>query len=113
MESAYFFPYLSVSFLGTAVSKSLIDGGDGYIILGIAVIGLICSTCGKYIPSIIVGVVSFVFFILENNTVSANMGEANEMAKAMLQKGAGYYMLVIGSILLVVFSIMGLCDKSE
>ena len=108
-----FFPFLQASFFGTTIAKSLADGGDGYIILVIAVIALIFSACGKYIPSIILGVISFGFFILENANVSSNLGEGSGYARAMLQNGLGYYLLLIGSILLVVFSVMGLVDKKK
>ena len=108
-----FFPYISVSFFGASMSKSLIDGSDGIIIIIIAVIALICSACEKYIPSIINGILAFLIFVLENANVSSNLGEGNELARSMLQNGAGYYMLLIGSIALVFFSIIGLKDRKK
>ena len=68
-----FFPYLQTSLFGASISKSLIEGGDGYIILIVAVIALISSSGEKYIPSLIFGVISLGFFLLENSNISSNL----------------------------------------
>ena len=110
-----FLPYLSVSFFGSSLSKSLIDGGDGYIVIVIAVIALICSFAEKYIPAIIMGVASLGLFFLENSNVSASLNTGNStstaIAKSMIQNNAGYYCLLIGSVALILFGILARKEK--
>ncbi len=102
-----FLPYISVSFLGSSLSKSLFDGGDGIFIIIIAVIALICSLSEKYVPVIFMGAASFVLFFVENSSVTSSLSKVDRasaaIAKSMIQNGAGYYCLLIGSIALILF----------
>lgn len=110
-----FLPYLSVSFLGSSLSKSLLDGGDGYIVIILAVIALICSFAEKYIPAVIMGVASLGLFFLENSNVASNLNTGDSMssaiAKSMIQNSAGYYCLLIGSVALILFGILAYKEK--
>lgn len=107
-----FLPFASVSFLGSKVSKSLIDGGDGYFVLAIALIALICSLNEKYIPTVISGAISLVLFIVENKSFTSSL-EDDDLLRALIQNEAGYYMLLIGSIALMVFAFMANTEKSK
>ena len=90
------------------------DGSDGIYILIIAAVALVLSVLGKFAPVIFLGMASFGLFFLENNSVKTNLGkEVDAIAKAMLQKGLGYYCLLIGSIALIVFALLGLIDKKR
>ena len=110
-----FLPYLSVSFFGSSLSKSLLDGGDGYIVIIIAAIALICSFAEKYIPAVIMGVASLGLFFLENSNVASNLNTGDSMssalAKSMIQNSAGYYCLLIGSVALILFGVLANKDK--
>lgn len=110
-----FLPYISVSFLGSSLSKSLFDGGDGIIIIIIAVIALICSFSEKYIPVILMGAASLCLFFVENNSVTLSLSKVDQasaaIAKSMIQNGAGYYCLLIGSIALILFGILANNEK--
>lgn len=110
-----FLPYFSISLFGASLSKSLLDGGDGYFVIAIAVIALICSFIEKYIPAVIMGVASLGLFFLENNSVSSalNTGDSTSsaIAKSMIQNSAGYYCLLIGSIALIIFGILAYSEK--
>ena len=110
-----FLPYISVSFLGSSLSKSLFDGGDGIIIIIIAVIALICSFSEKYIPVILMGAASLGLFFVENNSVTSSLSKVDQasaaIAKSMIQNGTGYYCLLIGSIALILFGILANNEK--
>ena len=110
-----FLPYLSVSLFGSSLSKSLIDGGDGYIVIIIAAIALISSFSEKYIPTFIMGIASLGLFFLENNHVASNLNTVDSrtsaIAKSMLQNSAGYYCLLIGSIALIIFGVLAYKEK--
>lgn len=88
------------------------DGGDGIIVLIIAVIAILFSVLDKHIPTIILGALTFGLFFLENQYGLKDLGE-NGYARSLLQNDVGYYMLLIGSIMLLVFSIMGLAEKNS
>lgn len=110
-----FLPYISVSFLGSSLSKSLFDGGDGIFIIIIAAIALICSLSEKYVPVILMGAASFVLFFVENSSVTSSLSKADRasaaIAKSMIQNGAGYYCLLIGSIALILFGYLANNEK--
>ncbi len=107
-------PYFSVSGLGVTVSKSLMDGRDGIFVIIVAAIALIFSIFGKYAITVFLGMASFGLFFLENNTVTTNLGkEIDALARSMIQKNLGYYCLLIGSIALIVFSVIGLITKKS
>ncbi len=110
-----FLPYLTVSFFGSTLSKSLLDGGDGYVVIVIAAIALICSFAKKYIPAVIMGVASIGLFFLENHNVASNLNTGDSMssaiAKSMIQNSAGYYCLLIGSIALILFGVLAYKEK--
>lgn len=107
-------PYFSVSAFGLTVSKSMMDGGDGIFVLIIAAAALIFSVLGKFVPAVFLGIASFGMIFLENNSVTTNLGkEMDALARSMLQKGLGYYFLLVGSIALVVFAVLGMASKKS
>ncbi len=114
-----FLPYLSVSFFGASMSKSLLDGGDGYIVIAIAVIALICCFTEKYIPAVIMGLASLGLFFVENNNITTSLNSSTTdktsaaLVKSMIQNGAGYYCLLIGSVALILFAILAYKEKRE
>lgn len=102
-------PYFSVSGLGLTVSKKLMDSGDGIILLIIACVALVLSLFGKFFPVVFLGGASLVFFFVENNKVTTNLGkEIDALARTMVQNDIGYYCLLVGSIALMAFSVFGL-----
>ena len=104
-----FLPYFSVEGFGLTVSKNLMDGGDGVFILIIVAAALFFSLFGKYLPVVFLGGASLVFFFIEKNSVTTNMGkEIDALARSMIQNDIGYYCLLIGSIALIIFSVLGL-----
>ena len=105
-------PYFFVSGLGVTISKSMMDGNDGVYVLIIAAVALILSVLGKFAPMIFLGMASFGMIFLENNSITTNLGrEIDALARAMIQKGLGYYCLLGGSIGLIVFAVLGLVGK--
>ena len=106
-----FFPYVSVSIFGFKVSKSLIEGGDGYFLIALALIALICSIKEKYIAAGISGIVSLILFFFENSTLNESLDD--EYARSLIQNEAGYYLLVCGSLALIAFAFLARSEKRK
>ena len=104
-----FLPYFSVSGLGITVSKSLKDSNDWIYILIIAGAAFIFSILGKYLPVIFLGMASLGMFFIENNSITTNLGkEIDALARSLIQNNMGYYFLLVGSIALIIFAVLGL-----
>ena len=104
-----FLPYFSVSGLGITVSKSLKDSNDWIYILIIAGAALVFSIIGKYLPVIFLGMASLGMFFIENNSITTNLGkEIDALARSLIQNNIGYYFLLVGSIALIIFAVLGL-----
>ncbi len=109
-----FLPYFSVSGLGVTVSKSLKDGNDWIFVVIISAAALIFSIIGKYLPVVFLGMASLVMFFIENNSVTTNLGkEIDALARSLIQNNMGYYCLLIGSITLIVFAVLGLAGTRK
>ena len=107
-------PYFSVSGLGVTVSKSMMDSNEGVYVLIIAAVALVFSLIGKFIPVIFLGMASFGMVFIENNSIRTNLGkEVDALARAILNRGIGYYCLLIGSIALILFSLIGLIRRKK
>ena len=104
-----FLPYFSVSGLGITVSKSLKDSNDWIYILIIAGAAFIFSVLGKYLPVVFLGMASLAMFFIENNSITTNLGkEIDALARSLIQNNMGYYFLLVGSIALIIFAVLGL-----
>lgn len=107
-------PFFSVSGLGITVSKSLKDGNDWIYAIVIAAAAIVLSLLGKYLPVAFLGAASLGFFFIEKNSVTTNLGkEIDTIAKSIIQNEAGYFFLLIGSIALIVFAVLGLAEKAK
>ena len=103
-------PIVTVEFFGTKVSASMLDGTDWIFVIlnaALAVATLILSENLSFLISAITAVVMaisklYIFF-------SKEMAEAS----MLFVKGAGFYCLLIGSILLVAASIANFFIKDE
>lgn len=94
---AAFLPYVSADIFGTTISKSLMDGGDGWLVIIFAVAVVVALYFHKNIVrNIIVGLGVLV------NLIELDVSGSDEVVAAFLQKRAGYYFLIIGSVLLIV-----------
>lgn len=102
-------PFIKVSFLGTNVSKTLIDGTDGVIIIAIAAVGILTAFIKSKGLSIVWAVISIGVCILE---VTYNVNDNSEYS-ALIQHGTGYYFLLIAAIMLFVNVICILATKSQ
>lgn len=95
-----FLPFAKASVYGFSASVTLMDGSDGKLFLAIAILGAIFSFMNKKIPVLIVGVVSCLFTVIEISSFA-------DKASYNLEKGAGFWVMVIGSIVLLVAGILG------
>ncbi len=112
---AAFLPFVSVSFFGTTMSKSLMNGGDGILYLIVAALAILFACLGKNIIVGITGVISLVLFFIENSSLNdvAKDDYLGELASSLVQKGAGYYLILIGSIALIVAGVVGFMQKKK
>ena len=106
-------PFISASPFDVTISKNLMDGGRGTVILGIAGAALVFSLLGWFFFSALAGVAAFVMFFVEKGSITDILGikEVDALVKLVTQNGTGYYLLLVGSIALVAFSIVGMILK--
>ena len=108
-----FLPFVGMNVLGTKASVSLIDYTAGIIVLAIAAVGIIFSVLGINIVVAIGGAASLIFFLIQNYSIGREID--NELytgiAKALLDKGIGYYLLLGGSVVLLLAGIFGIRSK--
>ena len=89
------------------------EGGHGTIVLIIAGVGLVSSLFGCFFLSALSGVAAFVMFFIEKGSVRDILGirEVDALINLVTQNGTGYYLLLVGAIALVAFSIVGMIVK--
>ena len=110
-----FLPFVSVDVFGSSLSASLMDGPDGIIVIIVAIAGIVFSLLGIDIATIIAGAVAMIIFFVENAQFSEATGddEFGALAAAMIDKGAGYYFLLLGSICLIIAGIIRFIQKKK
>ena len=112
-------PYVSapVSLFGTTVSVKLIDSWEGYLVVGIAAFALLLALFGRYIFSLAGGFASLTVFIIENYNLPSGLDTGNQtvnqIARSTLTNDAGYYVLLAGSVALILFSAWGMIGKAR
>ncbi len=108
-----FLPFVSVDMLGIKASVSLIDYKAGIIVLALAAIGIVFSVFGVNIVVAIDGGLSTLLFLFENYAIGREVDSDlyTGIAKARLDKGIGYYMLLAGSVILLLAGIFGIRNK--
>lgn len=94
LAAAMFLPYISIESFIT-VSKSLIEG-DGVFFMIIAALGIIGALVKKNKIVIAAGILACVLCVAEIVILTQN--EYSEL----YTKGAGYYMMIIASVLLLI-----------
>jgi hypothetical protein len=106
-------PFISASPVDVTVSRNLMDGGHGTIVLIIAGVGLVASLFGWFFLSALSGAAAFVMFFIEKGLINDILGikEVDALIKLVTHNGTGYYLLLVGAIALVAFSIVGMIVK--
>lgn len=110
-----FLPFASISVFGSSMSVSLIDGGDGVIVIILALVGIVFSVLGKNIVVIVSGVISTLLFFVELAQMTSSYEDEfmNELASSMIHKGIGFYFLLIGAVCLIIAGIVGIRQKNS
>lgn len=108
-----FLPFVSVDMLGMKASVTLMDYTAGIIVLAIAAIGIVFSVFGINIIVAIDGGIAILLFLFENYSIGREIDNDlyTGIAKALLDKGIGYYLLLAGSIILLLAGIFGIRNK--
>jgi hypothetical protein len=102
-------PYVTVSIFGFSQSVSLIQG-DGKIFLVFVVIAIILSIKNINIGVIVTGVLCIILMIVE----MVNLGGIDSDYAEFVTKGAGYYLMILSSIGVLVSGIVKyLKDKKK
>ncbi len=105
-----FLPYIRVSFWGMEAEKSFKDLSSDYIILLIiAAIGVLFACCNKFQGSVLFGIVYAVVYFVDTNNYWEEI-DGNQYVSALAIKGAGYYCIILGMIVLILFSIVALLN---
>lgn len=97
-------PFASATFFGTSVTYRYIDG-DGIFVIIIGIIAIIVSFLNKGIILIVLGVLDFLLFIYYshsiNSLLNSNLSKSYFNMSNLLAKGAGYYLMPVGAILMI------------
>lgn len=111
-----FMPFLGINVFCNSVSLTLIKASDiGLLVLFAAIIALVNSVIGPNTISAICGAVSAIVVLIQSFNVSDKIAEragiSANITSSMLQKGPGFYCMLIASIILVVFSLIPTSDN--
>lgn len=111
-----FMPFLGINVFGNSISLTLIKASDtGLLVLFAAIIALVNSVIGPNTISAICGAVSAIVVLIQSFNVSDKIAEragiSANITSSMLQKGPGFYCMLIASIILVVFSLIPTSDN--
>lgn len=100
-----FLPYATVSIFGVTESTSLVKGGDGYIFIGLAIAAIVLAVLKKDIFVAVAGVIMVVVCFIEMADASEVFNDA--MYGDYIKKGAGYYLVILSSIVVTVSPFIG------
>ena len=91
-----FLPYVTATFFGMAFRKSFFEmaGGDQFLSLGIAVVGIIAALRKQHFQTAMTGIIYGVFFYPRSVEYFSNVFKSEY--GAMVSKGSGFYLMVIG-----------------
>ena len=77
-------------------------------------VALVLAVLDHYETTICLGFASLGLFFQHNSLLNTNLGsEIDALARSLIQKGYGYYFLMVGSIALIGFSVMGLVEEKR
>ena len=102
-----FLPFASASAFGFSKSVSLMDNGtDWIVVMLIAIIGLGLSWLNKNIGVLLAGVLASGLAYLESSSFSS-------VSSAVVSKGIGFYLLVIGAVGMIIAGVFGISKKQK
>lgn len=111
-----FLPCAKISVWGMSISVKFMDGSDGYIFLALAIAGIVLSVLGKDLIVLILGAASTlisIYEIVNFNNLLGNLDSDFFDLSDLVSKGIGFYLLIIGSIALLVAGILPLLNKKS
>ena len=100
-----FLPFADASFLGMSQSLPLINTGFGWIVIIGALVGLFAGMANLGWLMLLSGVVDFaVALIGYSRMINSDYGDefTNMFVSSVVQRGVGLYVVIAGSLLLVV-----------
>lgn len=99
-----FLPFGSIVSIFGTVSTSLIEGGDGFILLPFIIVGIVLAVVNKVkftiIPSAIM-VIFIIFYMIYYSSVG----------EGMIQYGIGFYLLLLSAVATIVAFVLSLKNK--
>ena len=106
-----FLPYATVDFMGMSESTSLIEGGDGYFFIILAAIALVFVLLNKKIPVLIASILALALMIFEVVDYADKIGGSG--LDSYINKGAGYFLMIAGAVVLFIGAIIGMIKKQD
>lgn len=111
------FSYLYAVIDGTTISMTLTQNNAWISVVCIALFAILFIWVNFYGSSIISGIAGLVFFFLKNNEFSQWFQDEDSLPRwvlhSFIQHGIGYYMVLVGSIGLIIFSILAYEEKKK
>lgn len=105
-----FLPYISENMLGDIESINLIgtvdEPRDGIFFLAFAILILIFNACKLNTGNVIVSILSAILLIVEIQDIQTNKDSIP--SRAIIEYEAGYYLLIVGCVLMFFASFLGL-----
>lgn len=107
------FPFLKMTVLGTTMGISLSDGNAWIEVAIIAILGLVFSCLENYYVTIASGIAGIAYTIYKLSQASKIMSNAktsefaSNFVEQIIERGAGFYLLLLGSIGLLIVGILG------
>ncbi len=99
-----FLPYATAELLGMKESVTLIEGGDGIFFIILAALALVFTFLDKKIIVLIASALTVLITIVEISAFSKQI-DAN-IYGSMIHRSVGFFLMIIGTIVLVVGAIL-------
>jgi len=96
-----FLPYISAEIWGMKSSTSLIQGGDGVIVIIFALGAIVCAVIDKKIPLTVMGVLLLAIIGLESKSLTEGVEELSYYGidfDDIFKMEIGFYLLLLSSI---------------
>ena len=101
-----FLPFASASAFGISISASLIDGGDGWILLVLAVITGVLAYLKKHVPALVLAVISLALVLFEMVHSSSVISEYGSL-------GVGAWLLLLASVAMLVGTVLTFLNEKN
>lgn len=109
-----FLPYVSASAFGESASTSIMAevAPMAFVIIVIGALGVVFSLLRVNVGLLIMGIISFLFYIFEEAAIQEGMKELGGFS-SLVKRGIGYYAILIGAVVMIVAAIIDMNKKKK